>query len=206
MISSMKVAAAIRSKPVTIFLFRVTPRGCRRRSNLEDRIHPTLSARVPSTFQGVCIPGRLHSRTSAFQDVCIPGRLHSRASAFQGVCIPGRLPFKETPNGLSGLAARASASAASRCQRSAASRIISELEYGANESRHRGDAWRLPPDRWFEFLFPPAASQVRTRDQLKKRAGRKWASSALCRPFTISSATTAPRNGDIVTPLCVTAM
>ena len=54
MISSMKVAAAIRSKPVTILLFRVTPRGCRRRSNLEDRIHPTLSARVPSTFQGVC--------------------------------------------------------------------------------------------------------------------------------------------------------
>ena len=54
MISSMKVAAAIRSKPVTIFLFRVTPRGSRRRSNLEDRIHPTLSARVPSTFQGVC--------------------------------------------------------------------------------------------------------------------------------------------------------
>jgi hypothetical protein len=100
MISSMKVAAAIRSKPVTIFLFRVTPRGCRRRSNLEDRIHPTLSARVPSTFQGVC--------------------------------IPGHLPFKETPNGLSGLAARASASAASRCQRSAASRIISEL-VGPNE-------------------------------------------------------------------------
>ena len=54
MISSMKVAAAIRSKPATIFLFRVTPRGCRRRSNLEDRIHPTLSARVPSTVQGVC--------------------------------------------------------------------------------------------------------------------------------------------------------
>ena len=42
--------------------------------------------------------------------------------------------------------------------------------------------------------------------QLKKRAGRKSASSALCRPRTISSATAAPRNGDIVTPLWVTAM
>jgi hypothetical protein len=42
--------------------------------------------------------------------------------------------------------------------------------------------------------------------QLKKRAGRKSASSALCHPRTISSATAAPRNGDIVTPLWVTAM
>ena len=42
--------------------------------------------------------------------------------------------------------------------------------------------------------------------QLKKRAGRKSASSALCRPPTISSATAAPRNGDSVTPLWVMAM
>jgi hypothetical protein len=41
---------------------------------------------------------------------------------------------------------------------------------------------------------------------LKKRAGRKWTSSALRRPLTISSATTAPRKGDIVTPLWVMAI
>ena len=41
--------------------------------------------------------------------------------------------------------------------------------------------------------------------QLKNRAGRKSASSARCTPRTTSSATAAPRNGDIVTPLCVTA-
>ena len=42
--------------------------------------------------------------------------------------------------------------------------------------------------------------------QLKKRAGRKSESSALSRPPRISSPTTAPRNGDIVTPLWVMAI
>ena len=47
---------------------------------------------------------------------------------------------------------------------------------------------------------------VASAGQLKKRAGRKSASSALCCPPMISSATAAPRNGDIVTPLWVTAI
>jgi hypothetical protein len=41
--------------------------------------------------------------------------------------------------------------------------------------------------------------------QLKNRVGRKSASSGRCFPRTTSSATAAPRNGDIVTPLWVTA-
>jgi hypothetical protein len=76
---------------------------------------------------------------------------------------------------------------------------------------------------WLTQLFktpdPPRFSEARSGNarnfacamqispgQLKKRAGRKWASSALSRPRTISSATTAPRNGDIVTPLWVMAI
>jgi hypothetical protein len=57
------------------------------------------------------------------------------------------------------------------------------------------------------FSRPRAGSLANlTSGQLKKRAGRKSASSALCRPRTISSATAAPRNGDIVTPLWVMAI
>jgi hypothetical protein len=51
-----------------------------------------------------------------------------------------------------------------------------------------------------------AKPDVASPGQLKKRAGRKLGSSALCRPRTISSATTGPRNGDIVTPLWVMAI
>src|SRR5438132_58590 len=55
-------------------------------------------------------------------------------------------------------------------------------------------------------ICPYSQGEVRSSGQLKKRAGRKSASSALCRPRAISSATAAPRNGDIVTPLWVTAI
>ena len=43
MIAAKKIITPTNSNPVTIFLFRVTLRGRRRRSNLDDRIHPTLS-------------------------------------------------------------------------------------------------------------------------------------------------------------------
>ena len=43
MIAAKKPTTPKNSNPVIIFLFRVTLRGRRRRSNLEDRIHPTLS-------------------------------------------------------------------------------------------------------------------------------------------------------------------
>jgi len=80
------------------------------------------------------------------------------------------------------------------------------------------DAWPTFPTRMDAALkarsdisnlrlrAPPDGPWCRSSGQLKKRAGRKWASSALCRPRAISSATTAPRNGDIVTPLWVMAM
>ena len=48
-------------------------------------------------------------------------------------------------------------------------------------------------------------SANRTAAQLKNRAGRKSASSGRCCPRTTSSATHAPRKGDIVTPLWVIA-
>jgi hypothetical protein len=44
MTAAKKITMATKSNPVTIFLFSVTPGNRRRGSNLEDRIHPTLSA------------------------------------------------------------------------------------------------------------------------------------------------------------------
>jgi hypothetical protein len=64
----------------------------------------------------------------------------------------------------------------------------------------RNDIWKLRAAR------RRTHRRYASPGQLKKRAGRKWASSALCRPPTISSATSAPRNGDIVTPLWVMAI
>jgi hypothetical protein len=60
--------------------------------------------------------------------------------------------------------------------------------------------------RWLMKGDGPSGPDHGFSGQLKKRAGRKWASSDRCRPCTISSATSAPRNGDIVTPLWVMAI
>jgi hypothetical protein len=53
MTAAKKINAATKSNPVTIFLFRVTPGNCRRGSNLEDRIHPTLGASARKAISSV---------------------------------------------------------------------------------------------------------------------------------------------------------
>jgi hypothetical protein len=53
MTAAKKITAATKSNPVTIFLFRVTPENRRRGSNLEDRIHPTISAPAHKAISSV---------------------------------------------------------------------------------------------------------------------------------------------------------
>jgi hypothetical protein len=53
MTATKKITTATKSNPVTILLFSVTPRNCRRGSNLEDRIHPTISAPTPKAISSV---------------------------------------------------------------------------------------------------------------------------------------------------------
>jgi hypothetical protein len=48
-----KITTATKSNPVTIFLFRVTLGNRRRGSNLEDRIHPALSASARKAISSV---------------------------------------------------------------------------------------------------------------------------------------------------------
>ena len=66
---------------------------------------------------------------------------HSSDPECPRAAYPGHLPFKETPNGLSGLAARASAAAASRCHRSATSRIRFRRQAAASMSTMSGAFW-----------------------------------------------------------------
>ena len=73
MIAAKKIITPTNSNPVTIFLFRVTLRGRRRRSNLDDRIHPALSCHGAQRIAPINRPNRVFHDHSRSGPVAIAG-------------------------------------------------------------------------------------------------------------------------------------